>query len=154
MSRPTLLMLTVAALLPAAVNAQTLLERLEWPGYGLEENAVSSECAIDETGQVATHHRIGSDLTQHRVEQSQMNLAVLRAAIREAQKGTIRTEQLPVDVETKIYRAYRRLADGSYERVLLWESNGGSGQKNINESRAATKLRNFIDVACDGRVRG
>jgi hypothetical protein len=136
-----------------ASRADVLLERLSYPGMSEAAYAVSTRCTLDDTGQLAMHYRIGGELGSSRVQQMQLTLAALRAGIRQASRGEYSSEMMPVDAETWIYRAWKRADDGSYAEVVLFEENGGTGQKRVNQDMAARMLKNFIDLNCDGEIR-
>lgn len=133
-------------------QADILLERINHPGYSEAAYAVSSHCIIEDTGQLAMHYRLGGELGSSRVQQLQLTVAALRPKIRAASRGEITEDSLPVDVETWIYRAWKRNADGSAVEVLLYEENGGSGRKRVNQDPAARMLKNFLDLNCSGAI--
>lgn len=149
--RPVLALLLMA--LSVGAHAEILLERIGQPGYSEAAYAVSSQCSIDATGQLALQYRLGHDLGSNRVQQLQLTVAALRGNIRAASQGEFVEEQLPVDGETWIYRAWRRAADGSLAEVLLYEENGGAGRKRVNQDPSARKLKNFLDLNCSGALR-
>jgi len=147
--RLTLLLL----LAPCALRAEVLLERIGQPGFAEAAYAVGSQCTIDATGQLAQHYRLGGELGSSRVQQLQLTGAALRQKIRAASGGEILEETYPVDAETWIYRAWKPAADGSAVEVLLYEENGGTGQRRINQDRAARMLKNFLDLNCSGALQ-
>lgn len=139
------------SLMPAATSAAVLLERSTAAGFVMEPYALSTRCTIDESGQLAIHMQL-SDLGSDQVRQLQLSLPALRATIGEARHGRLETEPYPVDAEASRYVAYRRIkADDSYQEVLLFETNNG-GLKRVNNTPAAIKLRNFLDLHCDGQL--
>jgi hypothetical protein len=138
---------------PLVAQADILLERVTEPGMTEAVWAVSTRCTIDENGQLALHYRLGAELGSSRVQQLQLTLAALRSGIRQASRGEFVDEAIGVDGETWIYRAWKRADDGSQAEVLLYEENGGSGQKRVNQSAAARMLKNFIDLNCSGALR-
>jgi hypothetical protein len=151
---PTLVrrLLPLTLMLPLAAAADVLLERVTWPGFVMEGYAASTACTIDSGGQLRQTFQL-AELKSSRSQQTQLTVAPLKAAIAEAALGKVASEIFPVDAPTTIYRAYRRGADGRPRPIVLLEENGGSGEKKVNQSPAAIKLKNFIDLNCSGAIQ-
>lgn len=145
-------LLPLTLLLPVAAPADVLLERVTLPGYVMESFAARTACTIDDNGHLAQEFQLG-ELASNRVQQTHMTVGTVKLAIIEAARGTLQTESFPVDAPTVIYRAYKAGADSGARVVLLLEENGGSGEKKVNQSPAAQKLKNFIDLHCSGAIQ-
>jgi hypothetical protein len=130
-----------------AAAGTPLLEKVTSPGFVMAEYAITTSCVIHGNGRMTIGYRLG-DLSSSRTVPLTLSSAEIKAAIAEAAKGKITTESYAVDVPTVTYNAYQRRGTGTPKQVLLFELNGGSGEKRVNESSGATRLRNFIDVNC------
>lgn len=131
----------------STVQADVLLEKIKQPGYVMPSYAISSRCTLSNTGLLTTKLQLG-ELISKRNTRLQLTTLKIQAKINEAALGKITTSSFPVDPPTVTYRAYQKQSNGSTQAVLLYEENGGSGVKSINNSEAATLLRNFIDLNC------
>lgn len=146
--RWTLLSLCIVSTAQAAV----LLEKVTLPGEVLPGYDIRKNCVIQDSGQLVIQYQL-SGMNSKRTMPLQLSKPGIKIKIDEAATGTITSEIIPVDVATIIYRTYQKQIDGTIKTVLLYEENGGSGEKKINNSQAATALRNFIDVNCGDELR-
>ena len=137
----------VSLCLATTAQAGVLLEKVNYPGFVMPSYAISKSCTISDSGQLIMQYQLDGMSTK-RTLPLQLTKASIKTKIAEAALGKISSESFPVDVNTVSYRAYQKQADGSDKKVLLFEENGGSGEKKINDSEAAVALRNFIDVNC------
>lgn len=139
------------ALLPlclaSTAQAGVLLEKVSYPGFVMPSYAISKNCAIYDSGQLIIQYQLDG-MNSKRIIPLQLSKSGIKMKIAEAAKGTINSESFPVDVATVIYRAYQKQADNTVQPVLLFEENGGSGEKKTNDAEAAVALRNFIDANC------
>jgi hypothetical protein len=133
--------------LASTAQASVLLEKVKYPGYVMQSYAISSRCTLSDTGLLVQHQQLG-DLISKRKTQLQVTTANIKAKMTLAASGKITSSPFPVDPPTVIYRAYQKQPDGSTKQILLYEENGGSGQKKVNEAQEAIMLRNFIDLNC------
>ncbi len=137
----------VSLCLATTAQAGVLLEKVNYPGFVMPSYAISKSCTISDSGQLIMQYQLDGMSTK-RTLPLQLTKASIKTKIAEAALGKISSESFPVDVNTVSYRAYQKQADGSDKKVLLFEENGGSGEKKVNDSEAAVALRNFIDVNC------
>ena len=137
----------VSLCLATTAQAGVLLEKVNYPGFVMPSYAISKSCTISDSGQLIMQYQL-EGMSTKRTLPLQLTKASIKTKIAEAALGKISSESFPVDVNTVSYRAYQKQADGSDKKVLLFEENGGSGEKKINDSEAAVALRNFIDVNC------
>jgi hypothetical protein len=133
--------------LASTAQAGVLLEKVKYPGEVMPSYTISSRCTLSDTGLLVQHQQLG-DLISKRKTQLQVTTANIKAKVTLAAAGKVTSSTFPVDGQTIIYRAYQKQPDGSVKQILLYEENGGSGQKLVNETEEAIVLRNFIDLNC------
>jgi hypothetical protein len=133
--------------LASTTQAGVLLEKVKYPGEVMPSYAISSRCTLSDTGLLVQHQQLG-DLISKRKTQLQITTANIKAKITQTALGKVTSSIFPVDAQTIIYRAYQKQPDGSVKQILLYEENGGSGQKKVNDAQEAIALRNFIDLNC------
>ncbi|MFZ2724709.1 MAG: hypothetical protein WAX77_00485 [Methylococcaceae bacterium] len=144
----TLFILSVSTTAQAGI----LLEKVNYPGFVMDSYAATKHCAIHDNGQLSLDYQL-TDLYSKQSLPLKFSRAAIKNKIALADTGTINTEIFPVDANTVIYRAYLKQSDASIKTVLLYEENGGSGQKHSNTSEAAITLKNFIDLNCEGSIK-
>jgi len=137
--------------LASTAQAGVLLEKVSYPGFVMPSYAINKSCTLSDNGQLSLHYQLDG-MSSKRTVALQLTKAGITAKIAEAALGTINSENFPVDANTVIYRAYQKQTDGPAKMVLLYEENGGSGEKKINGSQAAVALRNFIDLNCGNEL--
>ena len=137
--------------LASTAQAGVLLEKVSYPGFVMPSYAISKSCTISDSGQLIMQYQLDG-MSSKRTLPLQLSKAGIKTKITEAALGTINSENFPVDVNTVIYRAYQKQADSPAKMVLLYEENGGSGEKKANDSEAAVALRNFIDINCGNEL--
>jgi hypothetical protein len=128
-------------------QAGTLLEKVSSPGFVMSSYAIVKKCSITDNGQMVQQYQL-HEMASKRTTPLVLAKGSIKIKISEAALGTINTEGMPVDGPTISYRAYQKQAGSALKTVLLYEENGGSGQKSTNDSPSAVALRNFIDVNC------
>ncbi|MCF7988685.1 MAG: hypothetical protein K9L60_14125 [Methylovulum sp.] len=130
-------------------NAQAgvLLEKLTFPGFVMQSDAISKSCKIQEDGTLSLDISLDG-MNSKRSQPMRLTKNSIKSKINEAAAGKILSESFPVDVPTVIYKAYQKQANGSYTAITLYEANGGSGEKKTNDAQSAKTLMNFIDVNC------
>lgn len=126
--------------------AGILLEKVSYAGFVMESHAINKTCTISDNKQLLKTYQLMAMRSKQRIELD-LSVNAIKAKITEAKAGEIQAEIFPVDAPTVIYRAYQK-TNGKIESVLLYEENGGSGQKNTNMAESAVALRNFIDLHC------
>ena len=144
------LLLPLCAL--STAQASVLLEKVSYPGYVMPSYALTKSCTIQDNEQLVIQYQLDG-MSSKRTLPLQLNKASIKAKIAEAETGAMSMESFPVDVATVIYRAYQKQADGKLKMVLLYEENGGSGTKSVNDAQSAVALRNFIDANCGDNLR-
>ena len=137
--------------LATTAQAGVLLEKVSSPGFVMPSYAITKNCTISDTGQLTLQYQLEA-MSSKRTLPLQLTKASIKAKIAEAALGKISSESFPVDVGTVSYNAYQKQTDGSDKKVVLYEQNGGSGEKKVNDSEAAAALRNFIDVNCGNQL--
>lgn len=128
-------------------QAGVLLEKTTFPGFVMPSYAISKTCKIQEDGTLSLDISLDG-MTSKRSQLLRLTKNSIKSKINEAAGGKILSESFPVDVPTVIYKAYQKQADGSYTAIVLYEANGGTGEKKTNDALSATTLMNFIDVNC------
>lgn len=137
--------------LASTAQAGVLLEKVNSPGFVMPSYAINKSCTISDSGQLIMQYQLDG-MSSKRALQLHLTKAGIKTKIAEAALGTINSESFPVDAGTVSYRAYQKQADSPAKMVLLYEENGGSGEKKVNDSEAATALRNFIDLNCGNEL--
>ncbi|MCX7092061.1 MAG: hypothetical protein NTY50_01230 [Methylobacter sp.] len=137
--------------LTSTAQAGVLLEKVSYPGFVMTSYAINKSCTISDNGQLTLHYQLDG-MSSKRTVPLQLTKASIKTKIAEAALGVINSENFPVDVNTVIYRAYQKQDDSPAKAVLLYEENGGSGEKKVNDSEAAVTLRNFIDLNCGNEL--
>lgn len=133
--------------LVSTAQADILLQKISSPGFVMSTYAISKSCTITDAGQLIMQFQLDG-MNSKRSIPLQLTKASIKTKISEAALGTLNTESFPVDVPTISYYAFQKQADNTVKKVVLYEANGGSGQKITNDSQSAVALRNFIDVNC------
>ncbi len=72
----------------------------------------------------------------------------LAKTISDSQRGPFSREMAPVDGPGVVYTARKANPNGSYQDVVLFNDNGGDGNRVTNNSFEAITLRNFLDLNC------
>lgn len=137
--------------LVSTAQAGTLLEKVSTPGFVMSSYAITKKCTITDSGQLIQQYQLAG-MNSKRSTPLQLTKASIKANISEAALGAINSESFPVDAASISYRAFQKQAGSTVKTVLLYEENGGSGQKTINNSASAVALRNFIDVNCGDQL--
>lgn len=137
--------------LTSTAQAGVLLEKVSYPGFVMPSYAINKSCTISDNGQLTLLYQLGGMSSKRSVE-LQLTKTAIKTKIAEAALGAINSENFPVDVNTVIYRAYHKQDGSPAKAVLLYEENGGSGEKKVNDSEAAVALRNFIDLNCGNEL--
>ena len=146
-------LLTSFALLPTLACGDILLEKTTGTGMVPESYALRTRCTLDSNGQLELHYQL-SDLTSHRVQQMQLSVLAINRVISEAAAGKVSDEAFPVDGPSSSYVAYRKnKTTGATQQIVLFSEDGGSGNKSVNDAPAALKLKNFLDLNCDGALQ-
>jgi hypothetical protein len=133
--------------LTSTAQAGVLLEKVGYPGFVMPSYAINKSCTISDNGQLTMQYQLDG-MSSKRTLPLQLTKARIKTKIAEAALGTVNSESFPVDAGTVSYRAYQKPADSPTKMVMLYEENGGSGEKKTNDSEAAVALRNFIDLNC------
>ncbi|MDO9105024.1 MAG: hypothetical protein Q7U57_08685 [Methylovulum sp.] len=133
-------------------HSGVLLEKISSPGFVMPSYAAGKNCAIRENGQLSMRYQL-DDMNSSHTLTLHLSKSSINTKISEASLGVIHSEAFPVDANSVLYRAYQKQVDGSVKTVLLYEENGGSGEKKVNDSESAVALRNFIDLNCGDALR-
>lgn len=128
-----------------ASAGNVLLEKNTLPGYVMPAYAVNKSCTIHEKGKLVVSYTL-QQLTSERSTPLTLDAAAIKSAIDDAALGTITTGESTVDTGVVQYYAYQTQSDGTFKRIVLWET-GGIGPR-TNDSDSAILLRNFIDLNC------
>jgi hypothetical protein len=135
-----------ALLLAKTVAATPLLEKVTTHGYVMAEYALNKSCVIENTGQMTIYYNLRG-LSSQRVVKLKLNRKNLNAVIDTAALGTLKKAPGEmVDAGRTDHFAYQKQADGTFKKVILWQS--GDGVIYTNQSPEAKLLRNFIDLNC------
>ncbi len=137
--------------LTSTAQAGVLLEKVNYPGFVMPSYAINKSCTISDNGQLTMQYQLDG-MSSKRTLPLQLTKARIKTKIAEAALGTINSENFAVDANTVSYRAYQKQADSPAKIVVLYEENGGSGEKKTNDSEAAVALRNFIDLNCGNEL--
>lgn len=144
-------LLSVCLLATSVVHAGVLLEKITLPGYGLDIDAVTKHCSIQDNGQLTIQLQVSS-LISKRSQSLQLSKATIKSRIDEAAAGIINTYAFNLDGPTITYNAYQKQPDGTVKTILLYKEDGASGSQQQNNSDSAIRLRNFIDLNCEGKL--
>ncbi|TAN47677.1 MAG: hypothetical protein EPN21_16930 [Methylococcaceae bacterium] len=132
-----------------AVHAGVLLEKTTAPGFVMPAYAISKRCTIHTDGRMAQTYQIGAASSKRGI------VLTLGRGIADvvdvAAQGAIQESNIPVDLPTIGYYAYQN-SGGHAKKIILLESNGGSGIRKENDAEAALQLRNFIDLNCGDAI--
>jgi hypothetical protein len=126
--------------------AGVLLEKVTYPGFVRQEDAISTRCTLHDDGLMTMQYQLGSLKSLHK-QTLQLNTAAIKQNIDIAALAPMSSAIFPVDANTQIYRAYQKKA-GAVKTVVLFEQNGGTGEEKTNGSSEALMLRHFIDLNC------
>lgn len=129
-----------------ATEAAVLLEKTTSRGFVMPAYGVTSRCSLTDDGHLIQQYNL-STLMSKRVSAMQLSVINLKTMIKNTSFGMVTSEMFPVDAGTQTYRAFNIQA-GVVKSVLLYEENGGTGQKRTNNAPEALILRNFIDLNC------
>jgi len=143
-------LLCLAILTVPTVQAGVILEKVQTPGFVLPAYAITKTCAINGAGRMVQTYQV-ADVSSAKTIQLKLG-GPLDELIDLAAKGTLTQSSIPVDVPTTGYYAYQP-TKGKPRKVVLFESNGGSGVQTDNSAEEAMILRNFIDLNCGDPIQ-
>jgi hypothetical protein len=139
--------LGLLVLLQGTAMADVLLEKSTSPGFVMPSYAITTNCKLTDNGKLIVEKQLGN-LKSSQTLPVKLSVATIKSTITAAALGTIEEQPFPVDAGSTLYQAYSKQAGGKMKTILLWQENGNSGQKKINNAQEATTLRNFIDLNC------
>ncbi|MCX7096721.1 MAG: hypothetical protein NTV43_02315 [Methylococcales bacterium] len=124
------------------------LEKTSSTGFTAPEQASSSLCVLYPNGNISITQTAGG-LTSVRRDKLSVK-GDLSAIVAAAAQGELNTAPYPADANSISYRAFADKLPPyvKFKPIVLFEKNGGTGVETVNNSPAASTLRNFMDMNC------